>query len=100
MTAVSKEDGFGLDDLRNTNPGERGFFDHLFVDGVFVLGKGFVAVDSLRFESTVERAIKQGLPVPPGEIWIQWLRTRTGISVGINQPIERQAALEQFRDEQ
>ena len=70
MMAVSKEDDFGLDDLRNSKPGERGFFNHLFVDGVFVLGKGFVAVDSLPFESTVERAIKQGLPVPPSEIWI------------------------------
>ena len=70
MIAVSSEDGFGLDDLRNTNPGEREFFNHLFVDGVFVLGKGFVVLDCLPFESTVERAIKQGLPVPPGEIWI------------------------------
>ena len=58
MMAVSKEDGFGLDDLRNSNPGERGFFNHLFVDGVFVLGKGFVAVDSLPFESTVRESHK------------------------------------------
>ena len=70
VMAVSKEDDFGLDDLRNSKPGERGFFNHLFVDGVFVLGKGFVAVDSLPFKSTVERAIKQGLSVPPSEIWI------------------------------
>ncbi len=70
MMDVSKEDSFGLDDLRSTNPGERGFFNHLFVDGVFVLGQGFVAVDSLPFESPVERAIEQGFPVSPSEIWI------------------------------
>ena len=70
MMDVSKEDSFGLDDLRSTNPGERGFFNHLFVGGVFVLGQGVVAVDSLPFESPVERAIEQGLPVSPSEIWI------------------------------
>lgn len=70
MTDVSKEDDFGLDDLRDTKPGERGFFNHLFVDGVFVLGQGFVAVDALPFQSLVEGAIKNGVPVPSNNIWI------------------------------
>ena len=70
MTDASREDDFGLDGLRDTKPGERGFFNHLFVDGVFVLGQGFVAVDALPFRSPVERAIKEGVPVPSSTIWI------------------------------
>ena len=70
MIAVSEEDDYGLDQLRTTSPEDRQFFNHSFVDGIFVLGKGFVLVDALPFESQIARAIQQGLDVPPSEIWI------------------------------
>ena len=70
MMEVSLEDDFRLDDLKKAKPEDRFFFNHLFLDGVFVLGKGFVLVDSLPFESRVGRAIQEGVPVPPEEIWI------------------------------
>lgn len=70
MMDVSEENDFGLDGLRNADPGERGFYSHKFVDGVFVLGLGFVVVDSLPFESLAGGAIGHGFPVPPEEIWI------------------------------
>ena len=73
MMAVSKEDDYGLEDLRNTNPEDRQFSNHLFIDGIFVLGKGFVLVDALPFESQIARAIQQGLDVDPSEIWVQGL---------------------------
>ena len=73
MIAVSKEDDYGLDSLRKTKPENRPFFDHLFIDGIFVLGKGFVFIDALPFESQIGRAIQKGLEVQSSEIWVQGL---------------------------
>ena len=73
MKAVSEEDDYGLEALQETSPENRGFFDHLFIDGIFVLGKGFVTVDALPFESQIARAIQQGLDVQPSSIWVQGL---------------------------
>ena len=70
MIDVAKEDDYGLDSLRATNPEDRGFFNHLFVDGIFILGKGFVLIDALPWDSPVARAIGSGVGVPPSEIWI------------------------------
>ena len=70
MIDVAKEDDYGLDSLRTTNPEDRGFFNHLFVDGIFILGKGFVLVDALPWDSPVARAIRSGVEVSPSEIWI------------------------------
>ena len=70
MREISAEDDYGLDRLRACNAEDRQFFDHQFVDGIFVLGKGFVVVDALPFESQVARAIQMGLEVSPSEIWI------------------------------
>ena len=70
MIEVSTEDDFGIDDLKKAKPEDRQFFNHLFLDGVFILGRGFVLIDSLPFESHVGRAIHEGLPVPSEEIWI------------------------------
>ena len=70
MIEVSSEDDYGLDDLMKAKPEDRAFFNHLFLDGVFVLGKGFVLIDSLPFQSHVGRAIQEGLAVPSEEIWI------------------------------
>ena len=70
MIDVAKEDDYGLDSLRTTNPEDTGFFNHLFVDGIFILGKGFVLVDALPWDSPVARAIRNGVEVSPSEIWI------------------------------
>ena len=53
MIDVSKENDFRLDDLENSEPEKREFFNHLFVDGVFVLSRGFVVVDALPFQSPI-----------------------------------------------
>ena len=70
MKDISADGDYGLDRLRECNPENRGFFGHSFIDGIFVLGKGFVAVDSLPFESQVAQAIQDGLEIPPSAIWI------------------------------
>ena len=70
MREISTEGDYGLDRLGACNPEDRAFFDHQFVDGIFILGKGFVVVDALPFESQVARAIQKGLEVPASEIWI------------------------------
>ena len=70
MREISAEDDYGLDRLRTCSPEDRQFFDHQFVDGIFVLGKGFVVVDALPSESQIARAIRMGLEVSPSEIWI------------------------------
>ena len=62
MRDISAEGDYGLD---------RQFFDHQFIDGIFILGKGFVVVDALPFESQVARAIQMGLEVLPSGIWIR-----------------------------
>ena len=68
MRQVSEQQ-FRLDELRDTEPGSRAFFPHHFIDGIFILGKGFVLVDGSPFESLIARAIKKGLPVSEREIW-------------------------------
>ena len=55
MKDVSASDDFGLDRLRQTHPSERRFFDHTFIDGVFLLKRGFVLVDAQPFESFLLR---------------------------------------------
>ena len=51
MKDVSEYDDYGLDRLKTTHPGKRGFFGHTFIDGVFLLDRGFVLVDSQPFRS-------------------------------------------------
>ena len=51
MKDVAASDDYGLDRLKETEPGERSFFGHTFIDGVFLLGRGFVLVDSQPFRS-------------------------------------------------
>ena len=70
LKKISSEDEYGLSALKETEPGRRSFFDHRFIDGVFVLGRGFVTVDALPFKSQVEQAISQGRPAPPESVWV------------------------------
>lgn len=51
MKEVVEEDDYNLDALRTTAPSERSFFPHYFLDGVFVLNKGYVAIDALPLQS-------------------------------------------------
>ena len=71
MKDISAEGDYGLDGLRACNPEGREFFNHQFLDGIFVLGKGFVVVDALPLQSQVAYAIQTGLEISPSEIWVQ-----------------------------
>lgn len=51
MREISQNGEYKLGDLRKTAPENRAYFDHLFIDGVFVLGTGFAYVDALPFQS-------------------------------------------------
>ena len=70
LKEISQEDDYRLEALADTPPGERFFFNHNFVDGVFLLGRGYVTLDALPFASHVDRAIQKGMPVSPREIWV------------------------------
>lgn len=51
MQETSQSEDYGLELLRETPPEQRDFFRHNFIDGVFILNRGFVLVDSLPFRS-------------------------------------------------
>ena len=70
LIEISKEEEYGLGALEHTDPGKRGFFNHDFVDGVFVLGRGFVTLDALPFASHIASAIEDGLEVPTSTVWV------------------------------
>ena len=53
MKEVSESDDYNLTQLRTTHPADRGFFNHTFIDGVFILQRGFVLVDGLPICSLV-----------------------------------------------
>lgn len=70
LEEISGEGEYGLGALEDTDPEERAFFDHKFVDGVFVLGRGFVTLDALPFHSHISHAIEAGLEVPKNAVWV------------------------------
>lgn len=70
LIEISEEDDYGLDSLRGTEPDNRGFFNHNYIDGVFVLGRGFVFLDALPFQSQIADAIDRGLDVRSSSIWV------------------------------
>ena len=69
MKELAKEYDFGISDLAVTQPHNRSFYNHTFVDGVFILGKGFVVVDALPFESKIGAAVDQGTNVSPLDVF-------------------------------
>ena len=71
MKEVSAEDDYNLNTLRSTDPEDRGFYNNLFIDGVFVLGRGCILVDALPFQSPLTQAIEQRQFVPRDHIWLQ-----------------------------
>ena len=52
-----------LNSLKNTPVTERIFFNHLFLDGIFVLNKGLVYIDTFNFELPAHK-------VPEDHIWV------------------------------
>ncbi len=60
LKEISQESDYGLEALSETAPENRSFFKHQFIDAIFVLGKGFVVVDALPFESWIARAVQRG----------------------------------------
>ena len=70
LKEISEEDDYGIDGLRGTEPDERGFFNHSYIDGVFVLGRGYVYLDSLPFRSQIADAIDRDLDVPSSSVWV------------------------------
>jgi len=69
MKDLSLEDEYNLDRLKTTRAEERAFFTHLFIDGVFILGRGYAYVDALPWESRLLGALREGRHVPEGTIW-------------------------------
>jgi hypothetical protein len=69
MKDLSLESDYGIDRLRETAAEDRSFFSHLFIDGVFILGKGYAYVDALPWQSRLVGAIHEGQQVPDGTIW-------------------------------
>ena len=47
MQEISNEDDYKLKPLRSQDPNGRGFYPHLFIDGIIVLNTGYVCVDAL-----------------------------------------------------
>ena len=70
LKEISEEDDYGIDGLQGTEPDERGFFNHSYIDGVFVLGRGFVYLDALPFRSQIADAIDRDLDVPSSSVWV------------------------------
>ena len=69
MKEVSEEDDYNLDALRTAAPNQRGYFDNQFIDGVFILGKGFVLVDALPVQSPLISYIESGDDITLDSIW-------------------------------
>lgn len=70
MKEVAAKEFYNLEALRETDPEERAYFQHLFIDGVFVLGRGYVVVDSLPIRSPLARYIEEGNSGSWDHIWI------------------------------
>ena len=51
MKEISNEDDYKLEALRSIDPKERFFHPHMFIDGIFVLQRGYAYVDTLPFQS-------------------------------------------------
>lgn len=69
MKEVAADDAYNLDALRATEPKQRVFFNNQFIDGVFVLGLGYVLVDALPFQSPLIELNALGEAIPLDHIW-------------------------------
>lgn len=70
MKQISTEEEYNIDELRNTSGENREYFDNLFIDGVFVLGKGYVHLDVLPFQSVLRSLELEGETIPTASVWV------------------------------
>ncbi|MCY3985528.1 MAG: hypothetical protein OXF23_00565, partial [Candidatus Dadabacteria bacterium] len=70
MKEISANDQYNVAGLVNTEADERPYFNHLFIDGVFVLGKGYVLLDALPSGSGLHAARRCGRSVTSDHVWI------------------------------
>lgn len=70
MKEIAAEDDYNIDELRKTSGSDREFFNHFFIDGIFVLGKGYVHLDVLPFQSLLQSLINAGISASDEHIWI------------------------------
>ena len=70
MKEVSLEDEYNIKGLKDADGDSRRYFNHLFIDGVFVLGRGFVYLDSLPTESRLQAARRMGFSITADHIWV------------------------------
>ncbi len=70
MKDVASKDDYGIDELKSKDGDSREFFNHLFIDGVFVLGKGFVCLDSLPHNSWLQIALDWGHSMSTEHVWV------------------------------
>lgn len=70
MKEIAAEEDYNIDKLRNTPGKDREYFDHSFIDGIFVLGRGYVHLDALPFQSLLQSVIHKGITVSTEHIWI------------------------------
>ncbi len=66
MQEVAEEDDYRLKELCEADFASRNFFPHLFLDGVFVLNKGYVCIDAMPFQSP---CVAQP-DIPKDHIWL------------------------------
>ena len=70
MKDVSSEGEYNLDGLAQAEADNRPYFNHQFIDGVFVLGKGFVCLDALPFESWLQVARQHDSSLTVDHVWV------------------------------
>lgn len=70
MKQISTEDEYNLEELKKTPGQDREYFGNLFIDGVFVLGKGYVHLDVLPFQSVLASAQLEEETISTAHIWV------------------------------
>lgn len=74
MKQVSMEDEFNLGELKRTSGENRAYFHNLFIDGVFVLGKGYVFLDVLPYQSALQAANLTGRTISSDHVWVSGIK--------------------------
>ena len=70
MKLISADDEYNLSQLIDTPPENRSYFKHYFIDGIFILGKGYVVLDALPFESVLNSPELKGMALSTDHIWV------------------------------
>ena len=70
MTEIAVEEDYRIQELKETPPEGRKLFDHHFIDGVFLLGRGFVLVDAFPIKSQIEVVKELGYNAASNSVWM------------------------------